>query len=207
MAVFVKICGICSEGDLEQISALSPDALGFVFWGKSKRAVDPTLVERWKTNSSIRRVGVFVDPSPEELYTIVKTARLDVIQLHKTTRNWDVDRLRLPEHVEIWKAMTLDEMKGSMDSFCFDRYLIDSFDPKTIGGTGMTCDWVRAREMVVESKKPILLAGGLRPSNVGEAIKMVSPWGVDVSSGVELSSRAKDLEKVAAFISAARAKE
>ncbi|MCK4564414.1 MAG: phosphoribosylanthranilate isomerase [Verrucomicrobia bacterium] len=83
--------------------------------------------------------------------------------------------------------------------------LLDSYDPKTIGGTGKTCDWSQAREMVQALETPVLLAGGLTPDNVAVAIKTVGPWGVDVSSGVEIEPGVKDIAKVEAFITACRA--
>ena len=202
MALFVKICGICSKHDLEQISALNPSAMGFVFWEKSKRAVDPKTVGMWQTPACIKRVGVFVNPTKDELHAVVKAARLDVIQLHKIPSHWTIDRNLFPS-IEIWKAGTFEEIRSQ--SFDFDRFLIDSYDPKTVGGTGKTCDWDEAKQAVTTLKKPLLLAGGLTPQNVEQAIQTVHPNGVDVSSGVEISPGKKDLKKVAAFLTAARA--
>lgn len=201
MAPFVKICGICSRDDLEQVSAFGPDALGFVFWERSRRHVDPEAVGAWRTPPGIRRVGVFVDPSAEELARAARLARLDVLQVHRVDDDWKVDRSAFPG-VEFWRA--LDPAGFQPSEFVFDRVLLDSYDPRTVGGTGRACDWARAREIVQSLETPVLLAGGLAPGNVAEALRRVRPWGVDVSSGVELAPGKKDMSKVEAFISACR---
>ncbi len=206
MAVFVKICGICSRSDLGQISALKPDALGFIQWPKSKRYVDPEIVGQWETPAGIQRVGVFVDPSEEDLKHAATTARLDVLQIHRVSNEWIIDRKKF-KGMEFWRALRPEELKPQasiLNPFEFDRLLLDSYDPETIGGTGKTCDWSQARDLVQLEETPILLAGGLTPENVVEAIRAVDPWGVDVSSGVELQPGIKDIAKVEAFISACR---
>lgn len=203
MAVFVKICGICSKSDLEQISALGPDALGFVFWKRSTRYVDPLVVGTWETPVGIKRVGVFVNPSQKELQHAVELAKLDVIQVHRVPYGWTVDKAEFAEQ-EIWQAVNADEWNVLQGAFSADRILMDSYDPVTIGGTGKTCDWNQAREWVEQLDTPILLAGGLTPENVEQAIEQVHPWGVDISSGVEWAPGRKNIEKVSAFITACR---
>lgn len=203
MGTFVKICGICSEGDLGQISALGPDAVGFIQWPKSKRYVDPKTVGRWETPSSIRRVGVFVSPTEAELAHAAQYARLDVLQVHRIPDHWSLDR-EIFQGLEVWRALSPDEMYFMDHGFAFDRFLLDSYDPQSVGGTGKTCDWSKARDLVRASPRPILLAGGLTPENVAAAIAAVKPWGVDVSSGVETEPGVKDIGKVASFIAAVR---
>ena len=201
MAVFVKICGICSRSDLGQISAFQPDALGFIQWPKSKRYVDPETVGQWETPAGIQRVGVFVDPSEDELRHATATARFDVLQIHRVSNEWIIDRDKFTG-LEFWHALNPNEFQ--VLGFKFDRLLLDSYDPKTIGGTGKTCDWNQAREIVQSLETPVLLAGGLTPGNVAGAIEAVVPWGVDVSSGVEIEPGMKDIAKVEAFIAACR---
>ncbi|VGO17093.1 N-(5'-phosphoribosyl)anthranilate isomerase [Pontiella desulfatans] len=203
MDPFIKICGICSEGDLGQISALRPNALGFIQWPKSKRYIAPETVGQWETPEGIRRVGVFVAPSEAELAHAAQHARLDVLQIHRISSGWKLDR-ELFKGLEVWCALKPDELYFSEAGFPFDRYLLDSYDPKTIGGTGETCDWEKAQTLVRSLEIPILLAGGLTPQNVATAIRQVKPWGVDVSSGVEIEPGVKDIAKVEAFIDAAR---
>jgi phosphoribosylanthranilate isomerase len=203
MGVFVKICGICSRSDLGQISAFLPDALGFIQWPKSRRYIAPETVGQWETPDGVKRVGVFVAPAEAELAHAAQYARLDVLQVHCVSSGWKLDR-SLFHGLEVWRALNPDELYFSESHFQFDRYLLDSYDPKTVGGTGQTCDWGKAKSLVQSLEAPILLAGGLTPDNVAEAIERVRPWGVDVSSGVETSPGVKDLAKVEAFIAACR---
>lgn len=206
MGLFVKICGICSESDLVQISAFKPNALGFIQWEKSARHIDPALVGTWNTPASIQRVGVFVNPSEEYVINAVEKARLDVVQVHRVDASWDFPQAK-GLGVEIWRALSPAELADSPASTAFDRYLLDSYDPKTVGGTGAVCDWEKAAEWVQTLDTPILLAGGLGPENVASAIQQVNPWGVDVSSGVEISPGVKDLQRVKDFIASCRASE
>ncbi len=203
MGLFVKICGICSGSDLGQISAFQPDALGFIQWEKSKRYVDPKKVGQWKTPTGIKRVGVFVNPSEDELIRAAELARFDVLQLHGISNDWTINFDPFAG-LELWRALSPKELSSQSSFTGFDRFLLDSYDPKTIGGTGETCDWNQARELVQSSEIPILLAGGLSPDNVSSAIQQVQPWGVDVSSGVEIEPGLKDIAKVEAFITACR---
>ncbi len=203
MGIFVKICGICSEGDLGQISALGPDALGFIQWPQSKRYVDPKTVGHWETPEGIKRVGVFVSPTEAELAHAAQHARLDVLQVHRVPDNWRLDR-EIFQGLDVWRALKPEELYFAEHGFSFDRYLLDSYDPKTVGGTGIACDWEQARDLVRACETPILLAGGLTPENVAEAVQLVQPWGVDVSSGVEIEPGVKDIDKVRAFIDACR---
>lgn len=204
MGTFIKICGICSGSDLEQISALKPDAVGFIQWPKSKRYIDPKTVGEWATPEGMRRVGVFVGPSESELAHAAQYGRFDVLQVHRVSSGWRLDR-ELFRGVEVWRALDPNELYFDESGFEYDRYLLDSYDPQTIGGTGRPCDWDQVSELVRSLDTPILLAGGLTPENVGRAIGQVHPWGVDVSSGVEIEPGVKDITKVEAFIAAARA--
>lgn len=206
MAVFVKICGICSRSDLGQISAFQPDALGFIQWPKSKRYIAPETIGQWETPAGIKRVGVFVDPSEDELQLAAETARFDVLQVHRVSNEWIIDRDNF-HGLELWNALKPGDFKpqaSSLKPFKFDRLLLDSYDPETVGGTGKTCDWNQARKIVRSLETPVLLAGGLTPGNVAQAIQAVAPWGIDVSSGVEIEPGVKDLAKVEAFIAACR---
>lgn len=204
MAVFVKICGICSRSDLGQISAFQPDAFGFIQWPKSKRYVDPKTVGQWETPEGVKRVGVFVCPSEAELAHAAQHGRFDVLQVHRVPDHWRLDR-DLFRGLEVWRALDPSDLYHSESWFEYDRFLLDSYDPRTVGGTGKTCDWDKAKDLVGSVEKPILLAGGLTPDNVAEAISTVAPWGVDVSSGVESEPGVKDIAKVEAFIAACRA--
>jgi len=165
--------------------------------------VEPARIGRWETPEGVVRVGVFVSPTEAELAHAAQHARLDVLQVHRIPDNWTLDR-EIFQGIEIWRALNPDEMYFMDHGYPFDRFLLDSYDPQTVGGTGRTCDWSKARDLVRASSTPILLAGGLTPENVADAVTTVKPWGVDVSSGVEREPGIKDIDKVRAFIEACR---
>lgn len=209
MSVFVKICGICSRGDLEQICALEPDAIGFIFRPQSKRYVRPEQVAGWLNSipEQVKKVGVFVEPSAEEVERVAATCLLDVIQIHLTSNEWKIDR-PLFQGLDVWLSPRIGD---GVDQAILGAVspepsvlLADAFDPVTIGGTGTLSSWDGALAMKNEIGKPVLLAGGLNPENVRDAIDTVQPWGVDVSSGVEIEPGVKDIRKVKAFLAAAR---
>lgn len=204
MSVFVKICGLANEADVRAVMAMDPDAMGFVFYPKSPRAVTAEQVAAWTEDipEGILKVGVTVDLSAEENCRIADEAGLDVLQLHGSETNWSW----APPLVEIWKAVHLDRERSPILE-TLDTLLIDSYTETMPGGTGLTVDWEKAR-LFVESvhviNQRVLLAGGLNAENVAEAIAAVHPWGVDVSSGVESEPGRKDLVAVQAFLDAAR---
>ncbi len=208
MAPFVKICGICSRADLEQICALGPDAIGFVFWPESKRYVRPEQVAYWLDSvpDAIKKVGVFVEPAADEVEAVARICQLDVIQIHTTSKAWKIDR-PLFQGLEIWLAPKVEEgISPAILNTVQPQpsvLLADSFDSEKIGGTGTLSDWDVAKK-TKKLGKPILLAGGLKPDNVAEAIATVQPWGVDVSSGIEKEPGVKDIRKVKKFLAAVR---
>lgn len=207
--IFVKICGICSRQDLEQICALGPDAIGFIFWSKSKRYVRPPQVVQWlpAIPEGIKKVGVFVEPSAEEAEAVARECGLDVIQIHQTSNDWKMDR-PLFQGLETWLSPKMEENVSPDVLNAVEPepsvLLADAFDPQIIGGTGTLGDWSAAIQMKETLGKPLLLAGGLTPDNVAEAVQTVRPWGVDVSSGVEKEPGVKNIRKVKKFIAAVR---
>ncbi|MBU1693141.1 MAG: phosphoribosylanthranilate isomerase [Verrucomicrobia bacterium] len=213
MSLFVKICGLCSESDVRAVAGLGPDAMGFVFWPGSKRAVVPADVAAWTRDlpPGILKVGVFVDASPEELEQTVREAGLDVVQLHffqcleKARENFPMIGKKIQNFSKHWKVVYLDQSEPGTEETAFvDAFLVDHYSAVSPGGTGQVADWAAARDFVRRCAKPVVLAGGLTPDNVAEAIRAVRPWGVDVSSGVELSPGRKDLKKVERFIKICR---
>lgn len=203
MGLFTKICGICSEEDLKEISSFSPDAVGFVQWGKSPRYIEPERVGEWETPEGIRRVGVFVSPTEKTLAHAIQYGRFDTVQVHRVPDNWYADR-DFFIGIDFWCAMKPEELYFSESYFDFNQYVLDSYNPDTVGGTGEVCDWEKSSQLVKSLKKPIILAGGLNPENLLAAVAAVNPYGVDVSSGVEIEPRKKDIKKVKKFLSLAK---
>jgi phosphoribosylanthranilate isomerase len=205
MKIFVKICGLCAPEDVEAVAELKPDAMGFVFWHKSRRAVKPEDVAEWVQGMppSIQKVGVFVDSPLEEVARTIERAGLNVVQLH----GHEPPEICELIPVKVWKAFNLGKsVPESMDSYRVDAFLLDSYSAESPGGTGRVGNWDWARALVKFCDTPVVLAGGLTPENVRDAIRKVKPWGVDASSGVELRPGRKDIEKVRAFIEQCRKK-
>jgi phosphoribosylanthranilate isomerase len=203
VGVFVKICGLCRAGDVEAVGALAPDAMGFVFWPRSPRAVTPGQVGDWTRGlpPGIRKVGVFVDASVTEIRRAVDEAGLDVVQLHGA----ETPELCKAFDVPVWKALHLDRLPdGPLSGYPVDAFLVDSYSSTSPGGTGIAADWQAAAAFVEDAPRRVLLAGGLTPRTVREAIRVVGPWGVDVSSGVEAAPGRKDMHRVGAFIEQCR---
>ena len=199
MKIFVKICGLCTPEDVEAVVEFKPDAIGFVFWQKSRRAVKAEDVGEWTRGvpSSILKVGVFVDSPLAEVARAIKRARLDIVQLH----GHEPPEICELMPVKVWKALSIErKLPDPPESYQVDAFVLDSYSADTPGGTGIIGDWDRSREFVKTSDTPVVLAGGLNPENIREAIRKVKPWGVDVSSGVEVRPGKKDIEKVREFI-------
>ncbi len=206
--VRVKICGITNAPDALLAAGAGADALGFIFYEKSPRYIPPERAgEIVKALPPfITPVGVFVDEDEARVLEVIHEARLSAIQLHGSeTPDYCASvgisviksfRVRGPGVIE-----DIAPYKGVVSAL-----LLDSYKKGEMGGTGEVFDWelaVKAREEA--GRWPIILSGGLTPENVGEAVKRVRPYAVDVSSGVEASPGRKDPEKVRDFVR--RAKE
>ena len=177
------------------------DAIGLIFWAGSKRAVG---VEQAQAITRalpplISTVGVFVNETPDRVRTVADAVGLSGVQLHgdEVVSDW----ARFPRPV--LKAMPIEQYATSPWRTARAAILVDAHDPVTIGGTGRTIDWKAARD--IAATRPLVLAGGLTPDNVAEAVTLVAPWGVDVASGVEQSPGVKDPARVLAFVQAVRA--
>lgn len=210
----IKICGITNLDDARSAAAAGADAIGLNFFSKSRRFVDPEIARAVATSlpASVTKVGVFVNHSADEIAEIVKHVGLDYIQLHGD----EVPQLltQLPKHVGIVRAHRctkdglaplahyLDECRAN--GRVPNAVLIDADSGAEFGGTGELADWALvARERALLAGLPLILAGGLKPTNVSAAIAAVRPDAVDVASGVECTPGLKDKALVAQFISAA----
>jgi len=199
----IKICGITNEADARHAAACGADALGLVFYLKSPRAVSPEQARRIVAALPpfVTTVGLFVNEAPDKVREIVDYCGLDVIQLHGDET--PAQCLYPPRRVLKALRVKGEESLVGAENYQVSALLLDAWHPDSYGGTGCLGDWELAAQVAAE--RPVVLAGGLTPDNVAEAIRRVRPYGVDVSSGVEIAPGQKDPERVAAFIRNARA--
>ena len=190
----IKICGITRAEDAEAAVAAGASAIGFVFWPDSPRRVGLEVAKQIASTTKVTTVGVFVDQPADEVNAIAEAVGLDVVQLHGIE---SVDYARAITR-PVWKALTLD---APIDAWPADiTILLDAHDPIRRGGTGKTIDWKRAAG--IAQRRKVILAGGLKPENVGDALAQVQPYGIDVSSGVEQEPGIKDVERLKALFEA-----
>jgi phosphoribosylanthranilate isomerase len=197
----LKICGITRLVDALHAAREGATALGFVFWPDSPRRISPEQAREIIAvlPSEVTPVGVFVNEPPDGVRDVVSTTGIKAVQLHGDEVAHDFDFLECP----ILRSVTLEEMSERSRRWpAGTTWLLDAADRVRRGGTGVPIDWSRAYAVARHNK--VVLAGGLTPSNVEEAIRTVQPFGVDVSSGVESSPGIKDVEKVASFVTNAR---
>lgn len=190
----VKICGLCRNCDVEYVNEAKPDYVGVVF-AKSKRQVNYEIAELFhKTlDKNIKVVGVFVNEPLKNVVELVENGIVDIVQLHGNEEEEYIRQLKKNVSVSVIKAIRVDNssdiLKAEKSSAEF--LLLDSGS----GGTGQCFDW----RLIKNINKPFFLAGGIKLENVENAINMVNPYGIDVSSGVEENGR-KDREKIIELI-------
>lgn len=198
----VKICGITRPEDAERACAAGADALGFVFYAQSPRAVDPEQVRQIVAGLPpfVVSVGVFVDRPLQEVLDIAKRCRLHAVQLHGQEDPEYCSRIPL----KVIKAFRIggDRLPEEISRYQVDAILLDTYRPGLPGGTGETFSWDLARQAKRFGR--IVLAGGLDCDNVAEAIAQVQPYAVDVSSGVEREPGRKDPVLLAEFLRRAK---
>jgi phosphoribosylanthranilate isomerase len=225
---WIKICGITNLEDALWAVEAGADALGFVVYPKSPRHVDPETVARIseKLPASLERVGVIVPRSIEDVTFVARAARVTALQLHLSMMTPLMPHTSAAFGMQAFAPATkiflalpaapFIERKSSPDFLAlrgdglppgvFDTVFLDSGTPTQPGGTGVPFDWKAAVRLMSDMSRQVrvVLAGGLSPVNVAEALRILHPWGVDVSSGVEAHPGKKDPEKVRAFIGAVR---
>jgi len=217
----IKICGITTLDDALAAIDAGADLLGFNFYSKSPRTIEPVacaeLVNRLRGRGErATLVGVFVNVAPGAVAACLDACNLDYAQLHgdeppedlAALGPWAFKAIR-PANTEEAKSQALRYLPAAPDGYdtlasdpLRPAFLLDAAAPGQFGGSGQVADWTMAR--VLARRWPLLLAGGLRPDNVAAAIEAVRPWGVDVASGVESTPGRKDLAIMRAFVEAAK---
>ena len=203
MSIKVKICGITNVADGLAAAEAGADLIGLMFYDKSPRfvSIETAAAISRDLPPHVVKVGVFVDPTADLVLRAIAECGLGLLQFHGDES---------PEFCSQFGLMSMkafrirdEQSLEALREYRTDAWLLDAFTPDKQGGTGAKFDW----NLAVEANtlgRPIFLAGGLTPDNVAEAVRIVRPYGVDVSSGVESSPGKKDHEKIRRFISAAR---
>ena len=194
----VKICGITNKEDALYAAECGADALGFIFYEKSPRYIEP---DNAKTIIAalppfVTTVGVFVNKDFNDIRDITLLTGVTVVQLHgdESPSYCNLVEGKLIKAIRVKNDSSIEGLK----KYDVDTFLLDSFDKNSFGGSGLTFDWKLAEKAKQYGK--IILAGGLTPDNVEEAVKKVVPYGVDVNSGVEKKPGIKNKNKVKEFI-------
>lgn len=226
-AVWVKVCANTTLDDTQQAIDLGADAVGFVF-APSPRRVTPEqvggiLAALRMDSSRIELVGVFRDASFEEIVRVVGVAGLTGVQLHQAPDVALLGRLRdrFGDTVTITQTLhwvvdpgvdarsvaegLIGQVRELVALGGIDRVLVDSKVGQVVGGTGVPFDWGTGKDLFRAEGMRMVVAGGVSPENVGEAVRQLDPFGVDVASGVEAMPRRKDPERLRLFIERARA--
>ncbi|MBN2452844.1 MAG: phosphoribosylanthranilate isomerase [Candidatus Omnitrophica bacterium] len=200
----IKICGIMNKVDAVRAAELGVDMLGFVFYKKSRRYVDPAAVREIinELPDSIRKVGVFVDEDQRKVRAIAEDSGVDTLQFHGSETPW-----YCADFKGDYKVIKAFRLKGAEDlktvnDYDVDFVLLDNYSSDSVGGTGEAFDWNILKDY--EFLHPEILSGGLNPENVTKALADVIPYGVDVSTGVEDSPGKKNFELMKRFVEAVR---
>lgn len=195
----IKICGLTREADIDYVNEARPDYIGFILnFPKSRRNLSPEQAAALKSRLSpeIRAVGVFVDRPAEEIIRAAETVGLDVIQLHGHEDDAYIAALRERTNLPVWKAF---RVRSAADLSAAERSSADEILLDNGYGTGEAFDWSLAGGF----NRPFLLAGGLTPERIPQAIRALHPKLMDISSGVETDG-VKDRDKILAAVRAAR---
>jgi len=199
----IKICGIKTVDDALAAIDLGADLIGFNFYPKSPRYVEVgmcrNIMSKVRTIGRVTCVGVFVNASVSEIHATMDTCGLGLAQLHGD------ETVEFMESLQEKSFKAFRGIPADVNGFVRDdapAFLVDAAVKGLYGGSGVTADWDGAAELA--KKYPLLLAGGLTPENVAEAVRRVKPWGVDVASGVESVPGKKDPSKMKAFVQAVR---
>jgi len=205
----IKMCGTTSLEDAMAAVDAGVDALGFIFYEKSPRNVDPEVVRLIieQLPPFVDTVGVFVDRDREEVEEIIRYCRLGYAQLHGQESPKYCERLaRFAAPCQVLKALRVGDHLMAEDIAPYNEYvksfLLDTYHKNMVGGTGKSFDWSIIERLAME--KTYILAGGLDVDNVAKAIEAVRPYAVDVNSGVEKSPGQKDHELIKAFVNRVR---
>ena len=203
MSTRVKICGITRIEDALTAVRLGTNAIGFIFWDKSTRYIDPKEARKivMALPPFVTVVGVYVNPSSEWVEETCSIAGLNLLQFHGDELPEFCSQFPLPYIKAVRIRSGIDLLQYAAQYSSSNGLLLDSYVEGVPGGTGRTFEWSLIPENL---SLPLIVSGGLHAKNVCEAIREAKPWAVDVSSGVEITKGIKDADKIAAFMTGVR---
>ena len=192
--IHVKICGITSFNDAIMAANYGASALGFIFYEKSPRYINPEILKTWISNvpSSVKKVGVFVNKDVDKVNKIAEELNLGMVQLHGDESPEYCNQMIKP----VIKAFRVNNKFDSimLNNYQVATFLFDTYNKENHGGTGESFNWQSILQLNTEI--PVILSGGLNADNILEGIEVVKPSAVDVNSGVEAAPGKKDEEKI-----------
>ena len=204
--LWIKICGVTRNRDALLAAELGADAIGLVFYANSPRALVATQVASVVANvpGSVSVIGLFVNPTREEVEVVLSTGLVDVLQFHGEEDEEFCNSFDRP-YLKAFQVKDLQSLDSTLSEYRTATYiLLDSYSVEKMGGTGQKFDWSIGGNIVQNLDQKVVVAGGLKPENIKDAVIKMNPFGVDVSSGVESSPGLKDAEKLRKFIEGAR---
>ncbi len=212
---WIKICGITNLEDALTAVDAGADALGFVFYDKSPRHIGQEAARKIveELPSNVEKVGVFVNQFADSICTLADEVGLTAVQLHGSNEDPHLADLVVKHRPDLKVVVGISMLQPQPEGWAMlwrpdvvHAFLVDSGTPSKLGGTGETFDWRMRRTSiaVIATLGRVVIAGGLSPTNVSEAIQILKPWGVDVASGVEAKQGKKDPKQVQAFVAAVR---
>ena len=204
--IWIKICGITRAEDAASAVMLGANAIGLVFFAGSVRGVTAEDVLTILPNQfpETKVFGLFVNPSAEDVRVALATERIDCLQFHGDESEAFCASFNKP-YMKAFRVKVDSNLESKIQEYpSADLILLDTYDERVPGGTGKTFDWTLVESIARDNNIKLVLAGGLNPSNVSTAVQRLDPFGIDVSSGVELAPRLKDFNKMKKFIEGAR---
>ncbi|MFB1065512.1 phosphoribosylanthranilate isomerase [Natrinema sp. H-ect4] len=205
----VKVCGLTTESDLEAAVDAGADAVGIIcdvpVDTPREVSLERAAALAAATPPFVTSVLVTMPAGPEEAIELVETIEPDAIQIHSDIRVGDLAYLRAKLEVELLLAVDADDATTAETyDDIVDGFVVDTAGEDGGGGTGRTHDWEQTRMAAADLESPLILAGGLTPENVGDAVRTVDPFAVDVASGVEKRGGVKDIDAVRSFVDRAK---
>jgi phosphoribosylanthranilate isomerase len=204
---WIKMCGLKQRAEIAV--ELGVDAVGLVFYAPSVRNIGINEIDELLTCElkGTKVVALFVNPSREEVEAVLSSGRIDLLQFHGCEEPEFCESFEVPylKALGVEASVDTEEIEANLHRYQSAQYfLLDTFDAQDHGGTGTSFDWSQAAALSAAVKQKMILAGGLNPQNVGDAINRVKPFGVDVSSGIEAAKGRKDIIKMKQFYEGVR---